>query len=97
MQNSMRTLGAASAVMLALLLAAAGVPHAQNADPEEEARYRACMELAEAAPGDALEAAETWVDLGGSDPARHCAAVALMRLGHSETAAQELETLAASL
>jgi tetratricopeptide (TPR) repeat protein len=97
MQISIRTLGTASAAMLALLLAAAGVPQAQNADPEEEARYRACMDLAETAPGDALEAAETWVDLGGSDPARHCAAVALMRLGHNETAAQELEALSASL
>src|SRR3546814_5422342 len=55
------------------------------------------MDLAETAPDEALEAAETWVDLGGSDPARHCAAVALMRLGHFEAAGQELETLAASL
>src|SRR3546814_2683037 len=55
------------------------------------------MDLAETAPDEALEAAETWGDLGGSDPARHCAAVALMRLGHFEAAGQELETLAASL
>ncbi|MPZ09390.1 MAG: tetratricopeptide repeat protein [Kiloniellaceae bacterium] len=85
-----------------LLLAAAlaawpGGGAAQNADIEQAAQYQACMDLADTAPDEALEAAETWVDLGGSDPARHCAAVALMRLGHYEAAGQELETLAGSL
>src|SRR3546814_11197880 len=55
------------------------------------------MDLAETAPDEALESAQTWADLGGSDPARHCAAVSLMRLGHYEAAGQELETLAGSL
>lgn len=82
---------------LALLAGAAGSAAAQSDDVEQAAQYQACMELAETAPDEALEAAETWVDLGGSDPARHCAAVALMRLGHFEAAGQELETLAASL
>jgi len=70
---------------------------AQSDDLEQADRYRACMELAETAPDEALESAQTWADLGGSDPARHCAAVSLMRLGHNEAAGQELETLAASL
>ncbi|MGF1631485.1 MAG: tetratricopeptide repeat protein [Kiloniellaceae bacterium] len=70
---------------------------AQADDIEQAAQYQACMDLAERAPDEALEAAETWADLGGSDPARHCAAVALMRLGHHEAAGQELETLAGSL
>src|SRR3546814_16619611 len=69
---------------LALLAGAAGSAAAQSDDVEQAAQYQACMDLAETAPDEALEAAETWVDLGGSDPARHCAAVALMRLGHFE-------------
>ena len=70
---------------------------AQSDDQEQAAQYRACMSLAETAPDEALEAAQTWADLGGSDPARHCAAVSLMRLGHYAAAGQELETLASSL
>lgn len=70
---------------------------AQSDNPEQAARYRACMELAETAPDEAVERAQTWADLGGSDPARHCAAVALLRLGHYEVAGEELETLAGSL
>jgi tetratricopeptide (TPR) repeat protein len=70
---------------------------AQSDDVEQAARYQACMNLAETDPDAALEAAETWADLGGSDPARHCAAVSLLRLGHYEAAGEELETLAASL
>jgi tetratricopeptide (TPR) repeat protein len=82
---------------IALTLSVAGPARAQGDDLEQAAQYRACMELAETAPDEAVEAAQTWADLGGSDPARHCAAVALMRLGHYEVAAEELETLAASL
>jgi tetratricopeptide (TPR) repeat protein len=91
MQFSLRILTAA------LLTLAPLHAEAQADDPELAAQYQACMDLAETDPDEALEAAETWVDLGGSDPARHCAAVALMRLGHYEAAGQELETLAASL
>lgn len=85
-------------ILTAVLLALAPLQaRAQADDVEFAAQYQACMDLAETDPDEALEAAETWVDLGGSDPARHCAAVSLMRLGHYEAAAQELETLAASL
>ena len=89
--------GARAIGFAALLLAAPLAAHAQGDDLEQAARYQACMDLAETKPDEALEAAETWVDLGGSDPARHCAAVSLMRLGHYEAAGQELEALAASL
>src|SRR3546814_4849862 len=89
---------ACSAALLALLaVGTAGTCAAQADDPEQAARYQACMDLAETAPDEALESAQTWADLGGSDPARHCAAVSLMRLGHYEAAGQELETLAGSL
>jgi tetratricopeptide (TPR) repeat protein len=85
-------------ILTAALLALAPFhAHAQADDLDFAAQYQACMDLAETDPDEALEAAETWVDLGGSDPARHCAAVSLMRLGHYEAAGQELETLAASL
>jgi regulator of sirC expression with transglutaminase-like and TPR domain len=94
MQFSLRIL---AAVLLALAPLVPGDARAQADDPELAAQYQACMDLAETNPDEALEQAETWVDLGGSDPARHCAAVALMRLGHYEAAGQELETLAASL
>ncbi|MEO3427602.1 tetratricopeptide repeat protein [Pelagibius sp. CAU 1746] len=87
----------AAALATALALNPAAPARAQGGELEHAAQYRACMELAETAPDEAVEAAQTWTDLGGSDPARHCAAVALMRLGHYEVAADELETLAASL
>jgi len=94
-----RRAAAALAVTAALagLLLLPGPGRAQSDNLEQAAQYQACMDLAETAPDEALEAAQTWADLGGSDPARHCAAVALMRLGHFEVAADELETLAGSL
>jgi tetratricopeptide (TPR) repeat protein len=82
----------------AMLAAFAGGPAlAQSEDPEQAARYQDCMALAEIAPDEALEQAQTWEDLGGSDPARHCAAVSLLRLGHYEVAGEEMEKLAGSL
>jgi len=84
-------------VAAALAAGGAGAAQGQADSPEQAAKYQACMDLAETAPDEALEAAQTWQDLGGSDPARHCAAVALMRLGHYEAAGEELETLAGSL
>lgn len=85
----------AAGTMIALLTPPPAA--AQSDDQEQAARYAACMNLAETAPDEALEQAQTWVDLGGSDPARHCAAVSLLRLGHFVAAGQELETLAGSL
>lgn len=97
----MRISATLTAIFLAMATAStgawSGAAAAQSADIEQAAQYQACMDLAETAPDEALEAAETWGDLGGSDPARHCAAVALMRLGHYEAAGEELESLAGSL
>lgn len=70
---------------------------AQSEDQEQAARYANCMDLIELDADQALEQAQTWADLGGGDPARHCAAVALLRLGHHAAAGEELEALAASL
>lgn len=94
MQNFIQSLSITAA--LALLLGGTAA-RAQVDDPAQAERYLACMDLAETAPDEALEAAQTWEDLGGSDPARHCAAVALLRLGLNEAAGQELEALAGSL
>ena len=94
----MHILKRARSIIAALaLLPGTGAAFAQADDPAQAERYRSCMELAETAPDEALEAAQTWEDLGGSDPARHCAAVALLRLGLNEAAGQELEALAGSL
>ena len=87
----------AAAVAAATLSVLPGSVLAQSDDLEQAAQYQACMDLVEIAPDEALESAQTWEDLGGSDPARHCAAVALLRLGHFKVAAEELETLAGSL
>ncbi|WP_421938129.1 hypothetical protein [Pelagibius sp.] len=92
------------ALLLWLGLACATLPAwvqshawAQSDDQEQAARYGACMDLVSLDPDQALEQAQTWADLGGGDPARHCAAVALLRLGHYAAAGEELETLASSL
>ena len=92
--------GIAAAALIGVLLLGlgwAGVALAQSDDRDQAARYAACMDLIEDDPDQAVEQAQTWADLGGGDPARHCAAVALLRLGHHAAAGQELEALAASL
>ena len=87
-----------SALGLCLLILGSPAPAwAQSDDQEQAAQYFACMDLTENDPDQALEQAQTWVDLGGGDPARHCAAVALHRLGHNRAAGEELEKLSASL
>src|SRR3546814_3871980 len=85
------TLAGSAAFRALLAVGTAGTCAAQADDPEQAARYQACMDLAETAPDEALESDQTWADLGGSDPARHLAAVSLMRMGHYEAAGQELE------
>ena len=59
--------------------------------------YAACMTLAGEDPEAAFEAALSWETLGGAEPARHCAAVALLGLGHHAEAARRLESLAEAL
>lgn len=59
--------------------------------------YENCTRLAHTNPDAALEAALSWQDLGGGDPARHCAAVSLFHLGQFGQAAKRFEALAGSL
>jgi tetratricopeptide (TPR) repeat protein len=67
---------------------------ADSIDPRIE--YRTCLTLARAKPEDGWEEAIAWHSLGGGEPARHCAAVALIGLGKYEEAAKRLEALAGS-
>ncbi|MCH8037076.1 MAG: tetratricopeptide repeat protein [Proteobacteria bacterium] len=88
------TLGLALALGLPPL--GAGAAHAQDG-AEQEREYQDCMVLARAAPADGFESALAWASFGGGDGARHCAAVALIGLGHYREAARRLERLAAAL
>ncbi|MDO8608477.1 MAG: tetratricopeptide repeat protein [Phaeospirillum sp.] len=78
-------------LLLPLLLAPFGV-EAETIDPRQE--YRTCLALARQKPEDGWEEAIAWQSLGGGEPARHCAAVALIGLGKLEEAAKRLESLA---
>lgn len=55
--------------------------------------YTNCLNLAQQDPESALKMAEEWVSLGGGNPARHCAAIALLGLLRYEEAAIRLQTL----
>ena len=59
--------------------------------------YRDCMVLARAAPEDGFESALAWAAMGGGEGAKHCAAVALIGLGHYAAAARRLERLATAM
>lgn len=78
-----------SLLVLALVTAPAGF-----AQQSEQARLQDCMEKigqdAEAAYQDAL----TWLGSGNRPAARHCAALALIELGHEAEGAARLEELA---
>jgi tetratricopeptide (TPR) repeat protein len=56
--------------------------------------YRHCIALARQKPDDGWEEALAWTSLGGGEPARHCAAIALIGLKQFEEAATRLEALA---
>jgi tetratricopeptide (TPR) repeat protein len=79
------------------LVAAPPKARADQFDSIRAQEYDDCMTLARRVPADAYESALAWEKQGGGDPARHCAAVALIGLGKYEEAAAELESLAAGL
>ena len=79
------------APILILLLASAAPARAEG---DESRRYGNCLAAAREQPGAALERAEAWQFEGGGDPARHCAAVALIGLDRPAEAARRLERLA---
>ncbi|RAU23318.1 hypothetical protein CU669_04050 [Paramagnetospirillum kuznetsovii] len=79
-------------ILLLPLLLAPFAAKAEVINPKQE--YRACLHLARSKPEDGWEEAIAWGSLGGGEPARHCAAVALIGLGKYEEAARRLEALA---
>lgn len=83
-----------SASLAALVLAAATPAALAAGDAEDARRYAECIALAQRQPNDGWETALAWSSLGGGEAARHCAAVALIGLGHVEEAATRLERLA---
>ena len=63
------------------------------ADNQEDT-YRRCLSAAEVNPDAGLDMARRWRNLGGGEPAEHCAALAMLSLGDSEEAAHRLLDLA---
>jgi len=61
---------------------------------EPHAEYQSCLSMARSKPEEGWEEAIAWQSLGGGEPARHCAALALIGLGKYEEAAKRLEALA---
>ena len=86
-----------SALILAGLSLAAAAGSAWGQDTDPAADYQTCLLLAESEPEQAFERASAWQSLGGGEPARHCAAVALVGLGHHAEAGRRLEALAERL
>lgn len=78
---------------LVLALAFAASP-ALAQQVTEAQMYRDCMRLAAEQPKEAWEKAGQWIGLAGGEPARHCAAVALIGLEEFKEAAERLEMLA---
>lgn len=64
---------------------------------DNPAQYQACMSLLERDPGGALDSAVEWERQGGGDAARHCKALALIRMGNVEDGALELERVAQAM
>ena len=91
------------AAAAALALTALTAPTAPTAvapafgQSAEESEYAACLKLLDHDAAAAFESALAWRDIGGGAPARHCAALALVRLGQPAEAATRLEALAADM
>lgn len=90
----MRLPPAALLAVAATVFALALSPAAGRAQDQDAARYAECMRLAETRPTAAWEEAGQWRGVGGGEPAKHCAAVALIGIGEYQEAAHRLEELA---
>ena len=91
-----KTLPGARIAVLLVALAVAG-PALGDGRIDHSAEYDACMLLADRAPTEALASARSWEEVGGGNPARHCAAIAQFNLRNYEEAAARLEALAAEI
>ena len=86
------------ALLLVVCCAVSGARAQSDGGSESAAKaYRDCISLAQRDASVAYERATAWMDRGGGDPARHCAAVALVQLGHFEEAGRRLEALAQTM
>jgi len=85
------------AVSAVAALAMTAGARADQFDPQRQQKYEECVAQAKRAPADGYETALTWVGQGGGDPARHCAAVALIGLGKYQDAAAQLESIGADV
>jgi tetratricopeptide (TPR) repeat protein len=81
----------------ALLALAPAAGFAEDPETDQAAEYERCLAMSESDPEQAFDAATTWQALGGGEPARHCAALALIGLGHYAEAGTRLEALAQRL
>ena len=87
-------------IMAMILFLHAGIALAASKPPrgdlrrQGEERYGRCLALAQSRPQAAFDAALAWHDEGGGAAAAHCAAVALVGLGHYAEAALKLDALA---
>ena len=70
---------------------------AAGEEPDPSAEYEDCLMQAEVAPDQAYDRARSWEAMGGGEAAQHCAAVALIGLGHYVEAGERLEALATRL
>ncbi len=93
----------AAALAFGLGLASAVAAPSRNAGPQgslppaplsDAQHYERCLQTARVDPQKAFADAEAWHNLGGSFPAAHCAAVALVGMKKYVEAAQRLEALA---
>ncbi|MEJ0072190.1 MAG: hypothetical protein WDO24_29650 [Pseudomonadota bacterium] len=75
------------------MLAAAAPPARADRDRD----YADCLRQVDKDAAAAFETANTWAERGGGYPARHCGALALMKLEQYEQAAMRLEQLAADM
>jgi tetratricopeptide (TPR) repeat protein len=80
------------AASIASVAPATCVALAEEVDPS--AKYEDCLLQVQAAPDEAYETAMSWEAMGGGEAAQHCAAVALIGMGHYVEAGQRLEDLA---
>ncbi len=88
-------LAAGLALLVSGLVSAPALGQQSAIDHARE--YRDCMVLARSTPEDGFESALAWGAMGGGEGAKHCAAVALIGLGHYAEAARRLERLAAAM
>ncbi|MEM1150990.1 MAG: tetratricopeptide repeat protein [Pseudomonadota bacterium] len=88
--SSLPAIFSALALMQSVPLTEAG----RAVQAEEAARLADCLARTETDPEAAYEDGLAWLAEGGRPSARHCAAVALIALGHPEEGAARLEELA---